>query len=41
VSLALGNAGLSSCMAADPDRDGMVGVNELVQGVNAALSGCV
>lgn len=40
VSIALGNAQLAACAAADSDRSGDLAINELVQAVNAALTGC-
>jgi hypothetical protein len=40
VNIALGNATLSTCPLADIDGNGGVSVNEIVQGVNNALSGC-
>lgn len=40
VNIALGNAQLSLCMPIDTSGNGTVEVNELIQAVNAALSGC-
>lgn len=40
VNIALGNALLSTCAAADPDHSGTVGISEVVTGVNSALNGC-
>jgi hypothetical protein len=40
VSIALGLTAATECPNFDPDDDGQVVVSELIQGVNAALSGC-
>jgi hypothetical protein len=40
VNIALGNAGIESCLAANPDGDQQVSISELIQGVNNALNGC-
>ncbi|MBX3027064.1 hypothetical protein KF840_19345 [bacterium] len=40
VGIALGQAGLAICSAADQNEDGAVTVNELVAAVGAALNGC-
>ncbi len=40
VNIALGQADITTCMAADSSGDGEVAVNELIRGVNAALDGC-
>src|SRR5262249_27055048 len=40
VAIALGDAALASCPAADSSGDGQVMVDDLVSGLNAALDGC-
>jgi hypothetical protein len=40
VNIALGNAGVSACPAADSNDDGEITVNELIAAVGDALSGC-
>jgi hypothetical protein len=40
VNVALGETGLDTCDRADLDRDGAVGVHEVLSGVNSILSGC-
>ena len=40
VNVALGETELDSCDRADLDRDGAVGVHEVLSGVNSILSGC-
>ncbi|MDX2165563.1 MAG: hypothetical protein SF182_00805 [Deltaproteobacteria bacterium] len=40
VRIALGEAPLADCPAADADGDGPVSVSDLIAAVNAALSGC-
>jgi hypothetical protein len=40
VSIALGIADVSTCLAGDANGDGEITVNEIVAGVNNALNGC-
>jgi hypothetical protein len=40
VNIALGNANVESCPAGDVNGDGEVTIDEILRGVNAALSGC-
>lgn len=40
VRIALGDANLGECSAADREGDGRVGIAELVESVNGALAGC-
>jgi hypothetical protein len=40
VNIALGNASLSICSAADQNGDGEVIITEIIQAVSAALNGC-
>ena len=40
VNIALGQAQVSSCPAADTNNDGMVTITDIIKAVNAALSGC-
>jgi hypothetical protein len=40
VNIALGKASMEACTAADPQSDGTVTVQELVQGVDALINGC-
>jgi hypothetical protein len=40
VNIALQRSPISACPAFDVDRSGVLAVNELVQGVNAAVAGC-
>lgn len=40
VRISLGEADVGGCSAADGNANGAVAINELVQGVNAALLGC-
>jgi hypothetical protein len=40
VSIALGNAGVATCLAADRNGDGQITIDELVASVGNALSGC-
>lgn len=40
VNIALGTAALESCPAFDSDRNGRIGIEELVGAVNSSLSGC-
>jgi pimeloyl-ACP methyl ester carboxylesterase len=40
VNIALGNATAPACIAGDANRDGIVGMDELITAVNKALSGC-
>jgi hypothetical protein len=40
VNIALGNASLLSCEAADANHDGQVTVDEILTAVNNALNGC-
>ena len=40
VNIALGNATPPACIAGDTNRDGMVGMGELITAVNSALKGC-
>lgn len=41
VNIALGNFDLSECPVFDPNQDGEVTIEELIQAVNVALHGCV
>ena len=41
VNVALGNAPLLHCEAADAHHDGQVTVDEILTAVNNALNGCV
>ena len=41
VNIALGNASLLNCEAADWNHDGHVTVDEILTAVNNALNGCV
>lgn len=41
VNIALGNAPLLSCEAADSNRDAQVTIDEILTAVNNALNGCV
>lgn len=41
VNIALGNAPLLDCEAADASHDGRVTVDEILMAVNNALNGCV
>ncbi len=36
----LGNANITACTAGDANGDSEIGINEIVAGVNNALSGC-
>ncbi|MGD0946620.1 MAG: hypothetical protein ABSA52_04245 [Candidatus Binatia bacterium] len=40
VSIALGNASLLDCEAADGNHDGQITVDEILTAVNNALEGC-
>jgi hypothetical protein len=40
VAIALGSTALDACRIFDADRNGSVGVNELIAAVNASLQGC-
>jgi hypothetical protein len=40
VNIALGNASLLDCGAADANHDGQVTVDEILTAVNNALNGC-
>ena len=40
VAIALGVQPIAACPSFDVDRNGFVGVNELVSAVNSALPGC-
>jgi len=40
VNIALGTAPVSSCMAGDPDHDGIIAVTEIIIAVNNTLYGC-
>ena len=40
VNIALGNASIDTCEAGDSNHDQMVTINEIVQAVSKALSGC-
>jgi hypothetical protein len=40
VGIALGNAPVTTCGAADRNGDGMVAINELIAAVTSALNGC-
>jgi len=40
VNIALGNAALLDCEAADSNHDGQVTVDEILTAVNNALNGC-
>jgi hypothetical protein len=40
VDLALQNASLEQCPAADPSGDGAVAINEALDAVTASLDGC-
>ncbi len=40
VNIALGNTGLSTCVAGDADRSGEITISEIVQAVDFALNGC-
>jgi hypothetical protein len=40
VSIALGNADVSTCSAGDANRDGRITVDEILTAVNNALNGC-
>ena len=40
INIALGNTNLSECEAFDPDANGGVTVDEIIQAINNALSGC-
>ena len=40
VNIAIGAAPLSACTALDANMDGAVTINELIEAVNAALTGC-
>jgi len=41
VNIALGNASLLDCEAADANHDGHVTIDEILTAVNNALNGCV
>src|SRR5262245_23394414 len=41
MNIALGQVGIAACPAFDRDGDGAVIVNELLQGVQSTLDGCV
>jgi hypothetical protein len=41
VNIALGNAPVLSCEAADANHDGQVTIDEILTAVNNALNGCV
>jgi hypothetical protein len=41
VNIALGNAPLIDCEAADANHDGQVTIDEILTAVNNALNGCV
>ena len=41
VNIALGNAPLLDCEAADANHDGQVSIDEILAAVNNALNGCV
>ena len=40
VGIALGSEDITACDAVDNNRDGTVGINELIRGVGRALNGC-
>jgi hypothetical protein len=40
VNIALGNADLLDCEAADANHDGEVSIDEILTAVNNALNGC-
>ena len=40
VNIALGNATAPACIAGDANRDGIIGMSELITAVNNALEGC-
>jgi len=40
VNIALGSAPVSSCSPGDTNGDGEITVNEIIQAVNRALTGC-
>jgi hypothetical protein len=40
VNIALGSSNLDSCPPGDQNGDGEVTIDEIIQGVNAALDGC-
>jgi hypothetical protein len=40
VNIALGNASVSACLAADRNRDGSISIGELIAAVGASLNGC-
>jgi Mg-chelatase subunit ChlD len=40
VNIALGNAAIGACSAADTNHDGALSINELIAAVNGALEGC-
>ena len=41
VNIALGNAPLLNCEAADANHDGQVTIEEILTALNNALNGCV
>lgn len=40
VNIALGTEPLSVCPAGDPDHDGEITINEIIEAVNNLLFGC-
>jgi hypothetical protein len=40
IAIALGNLPVDDCLAGDPNGDGLITVEEIVQAVNNALTGC-
>ena len=40
VNIALGNAGVSTCMAGDANHDGQITIDEILTAVSNALIGC-
>jgi hypothetical protein len=40
VNIGLGNTAVTACEAGDPNRDGMITINEILVGVRNALNGC-
>jgi hypothetical protein len=41
VTIALGNAEVTTCAAGDADGDGQIDIEETVGAVNRALAGCM